>query len=95
MKAESEKHNSTWTNIRGYIALAFAVVFFSGILQTTEWYGIFDFTTLNGSFGSMLKDAAGSMTSFRGAGGNGARDGFMFALTLVPTCMFALAMISY
>ncbi|EGR4078808.1 YjiH family protein, partial [Vibrio cholerae] len=34
-----------------YIALAFAVVFFSGLLQSNQWYGVFDFTTLNGAFG--------------------------------------------
>ena len=72
-----------------YIALAFAVVFFSGLLQSTEWYGVFDFTTLNGAFGSILDGG-----SFRGTGGHGARDGFVFALTLVPTCMFALGMIN-
>ena len=31
---------------------------------------------------------------FRGVGGSGAIDGFCFALTLVPTVMFALAMIT-
>ncbi|WBA80724.1 nucleoside recognition domain-containing protein [Endozoicomonas sp. GU-1] len=31
--------------------------------------------------------------TFRGAGGSGAADGFIFALTLVPTCMFALGMV--
>jgi hypothetical protein len=31
------------------------------------------------------------MANFRGKGGSGAIDGFMFALTLVPTVMFALA----
>ncbi|UYM14565.1 nucleoside recognition domain-containing protein [Endozoicomonas euniceicola] len=72
-----------------YLALAFAVVFFSGLLQSSEWYGVFDFTTLNGTFGSI---ADGFM--FRGKGGSGARDGFLFALTLVPTCMFALGMIN-
>ncbi|MET4695883.1 nucleoside recognition domain-containing protein [Endozoicomonas lisbonensis] len=74
--------------IGNYIALAFAVAFFSGLLQSNEWYGVFDFTTLNGTFGSI----AGGM--FRGTGGDGARDGFLFALTLVPTCMFALGMIN-
>ncbi|MFQ9938583.1 MAG: nucleoside recognition domain-containing protein [Parasutterella excrementihominis] len=34
------------------------------------------------------------MANFRGKGGSGAIDGFMFALTLVPTVMFALAMIT-
>ncbi len=81
-------------SIGAYIALAFAVVFFSGLMKSNEWYGIFDFTTLNGSFGNMLKDATGGTTYFRGVGGSGARDGFMFALSLVPTCMFALGMIA-
>jgi len=34
------------------------------------------------------------MTDMRGKGGNGARDGFLFALTLIPTVMFALGMIN-
>ena len=72
-----------------YFALAFAIAFFSGLLQSNEWYGVFDFTTLNGAFGTILD---GGM--FRGTGGSGARDGFLFALTLVPTCMFALGMIN-
>ena len=75
--------------IGNYIALAFAVVFFSGLLQSNEWYGVFDFTTLNGTFGSIADSGM-----FRGIGGDGARDGFLFALTLVPTCMFALGMIN-
>lgn len=89
-----EQQNDKVT-IGAYIALAFAVVFFSGLLKTpTEWYGIFDFTTLNGAFGKALANATGGMTTFRGAGGNGALDGFMFAFGLVPTAMFALAMIN-
>lgn len=81
-------------SIGAYIALAFAVVFFSGLLKSNEWYGVFDFTTLNGSFGKLMKDAAGGMSTFRGVGGSGAADGFLFALGLVPTAMFALGMIA-
>lgn len=87
--------------IGSYIALLFAMVFFSGTLQSVEWYGVFDFTTLNGSFGSVVRmvnaTADGvqtTMTSFRGVGGSGARDGFIFAVTLIPTIMFALGMIN-
>lgn len=87
--------------IGSYIALAFAVVFFSGLLQSNQWYGVFDFTTLNGSFGSVVysvnETADGletATTSMRGNGGSGARDGFLFALTLIPTVMFALGMIN-
>lgn len=84
-----------------YVALAFAVVFFSGLMQSNEWYGVFDFTTLNGSFGKVAygvtETADGvqvATTSLRGTGGSGARDGFIFALTLIPTVMFALGMIN-
>ena len=41
--------------------------------------------------GDAIKTA---MANFRGKGGSGAIDGFMFALSLVPTVMFALAMIT-
>ncbi|CAH8242469.1 Gate family protein YjiH [Vibrio aestuarianus] len=87
--------------IGSYVALAFAVVFFSGLMQSNEWYGVLDFTTLNGSFGqvaySVSETADGvqaATTSLRGNGGSGARDGFIFALTLIPTVMFALGMIN-
>ncbi|OOE98983.1 hypothetical protein BZG78_08005 [Salinivibrio sp. MA351] len=84
-----------------YLALVFAVVFFSGLLQSNQWYGVFDFTTLNGSFGQVAYQATTATdgtvevatTSLRGKGGSGARDGFIFALTLIPTVMFALGMI--
>ncbi len=86
--------------IGSFIALAFAIIFFSGFLKSNEWYGVFDFTTLNGSFGKVVyavQDSAegveASTYTFRGKGGSGARDGFIFAFTLIPTVMFALAMI--
>ncbi|UJF16923.1 YjiH family protein [Vibrio sp. SS-MA-C1-2] len=92
--------NARKVTIGCYIALAFAAIFFSGLLKSGNWYGAFDFTTLNGSFGKVVyqvQDAAEGVqtaaTSFRGKGGSGAKDGFIFALTLVPTVMFALAMV--
>ncbi|NQZ92276.1 MAG: YjiH family protein [Moritella sp.] len=93
--------NGPKVKIGGYIALVFAIVFFSGLMKSNEWYGVFDFTTLNGSFGkvaySVSETADGvqvATTSLRGKGGSGARDGFIFALTLIPTVMFALGMIN-
>lgn len=87
--------------IGSYIALAFAVVFFSGLAASSQWWGIFDFTTLNGGFGRLVSgvteksgEISTAMANFRGKGGSGAIDGFMFALSLVPTIMFALAMIT-
>lgn len=88
--------------IGGYIALAFACVFFSGPLTgVNAWYGIFDFANLNGSFGKVLSQVVfegdtlqSAATTFRGKGGSGALDGFIFALSLAPTVMFALACIA-
>lgn len=87
--------------IVAYIAFALAVAFFSGLLITDKWWGIFDYTVLLGDFGSVVAkvtDKGGEistvMSNFRGKGGSGAIDGFMFALALVPTIMLATAMIA-
>ncbi|AIR02390.1 YjiH family protein [Pluralibacter gergoviae] len=84
-----------------YIALAFAALFFSGLMGGSEWYGVFDFTTLNGAFGKVVTGVsqqgdtiAAATGSFRGKGGHGAMDGFLFALGLIPAVMFALGMIN-
>ena len=100
-KPEMDGWRSEKVTIGNYISLAIAIVFFSGVCASTHWWGIFDFTTLNGGFGKLVsgvsQNADGihtAMANFRGKGGSGAIDGFMFALTLVPTVMFALAMIT-
>ncbi len=87
--------------IGAYVSLIMAIVFFSGLAASTHWWGIFDFTTLNGSFGKVVASVSGSgdtmhtvMSNLRGKGGSGAIDGFVFAFTLAPTVMFALAMIT-
>lgn len=88
--------------VGGYLALIFACVFFSGAFTGTQaWYGVFDFATINGSFGKVVSSVSlngesisSAMSSFRGKGGSGALDGFIFALTLAPTVMFALAAIA-
>lgn len=79
--------------ITAYLALIFAIVFFSGIFaKATGWLGMFDFTVLNGSFGKIIGEG-GKAFEFRGAGGFGAKDGFLFGFNLVPTVMFALAIV--
>ena len=88
--------------IGGYIALAFACLFFSGVLTGSHaWYSIFDFATINGTFGKAVASVSvngetlhTTMTTFRGRGGSGALDGFLFAINLAPTVMFALASIA-
>ena len=87
--------------IGAYVSLIFACVFFSGVLAGNHWWSVFDFTSLNGGFGKVVASVSQSadgvtaaFSNFRGKGGSGAVDGFVFALTLVPTVMFALAMIT-
>lgn len=101
MSEQEQTPKTEKVGIGGYISLIFAIVFFSGVCAGNHWWGIFDFSTLNGAFGKVVTgvtqnaDALKTATSsFRGAGGSGAIDGFCFALTLVPTVMFALAMIT-
>lgn len=118
--------------IGAYIALIFAVIFFSGITVSdyakkvgtafAESIGVepksvhnvlsvLDFNTLNGKFGSVIvPDGKGTMAvedskgtdgksalgkgNFTGKEGAGARDGFLFALTLIPAIMFSVGMIA-
>ena len=80
--------------VSGYIALIFAIIFFSGVVPVIAkslgwtWLAAFDFAKLQGSFGNIFEKV-----SFRGSGGSGARDGFIFALTLIPTTMLALGVV--
>ena len=86
---EQEKNQSK-VGVGAYIALAVAILFFSGLFMKVEgmkWLSAFDFTTLGGSFGTM-KDPA--KNTFIGAGGESAKAGFLFALSLAPTVMLAL-----
>ncbi|WES66989.1 nucleoside recognition domain-containing protein [Superficieibacter sp. HKU1] len=78
----------------GYLAFFITVIFFSGMFaKSTEWWRVFDFTVLNGSFGQI--NAAGEKAlSFRGTGGTGAKDGFLFALELAPSVILSLGIIS-
>lgn len=77
--------------LAGCIALAFAIVFFSGVLSTSkEWYSAFDYLVLNGNFGTMKNAAA----TFKGVGGTGVKDGFMLALSLIPTVMLAMGVVN-
>jgi nucleoside recognition membrane protein YjiH len=78
---------------KAFVALIVAILFFSGLMlkfPDMKWLSAFDFTTLVGKFGTI--QATGKAT-FVGSGGVGARGGFLFALSLIPSVMFALGMI--
>ncbi|WP_240503501.1 nucleoside recognition domain-containing protein [Natranaerobius trueperi] len=81
----------------GYIALILVIVFFSGVIGQTdalpEQLDILDFQAMLGNFGEVLGPDGEGTTTFRGEGGSAVRDGFLFSLWLVPTVVFALAIV--
>jgi len=87
-----------------YIALVFALLFFSGIFGEISkigngewsWLGAFDYVTLCGKFGNLgaLTEGSGTLAAnFRGVDGSGPKDAFLFAITLIPSVMFALGVV--
>ena len=90
-----EKDKTTEVGIIGYLAFFFAIVMFSGIFAGTDsWLKVFDFNTLNGSFGTITDSVTGKALTFRGDNGAGARDGFIFAITLIPAVVLALGIVN-
>lgn len=81
-----EEYKVTW---KGWLSLTILVLSLSGIFTNSgaPWKAL-DFMVLTGNFGEVAKGII-----FTGTGGMGAREGFMFALTLIPTVMFALGCI--
>ena len=80
--------------LKGYLAFFLTIIFFSGVFSGTEgWWRVFDFSVLNGSFGQIANGAAQTTVTFRGAGGTGAKDGFLFALELAPSVILSLGKI--
>lgn len=100
MSSIQSTKTATKIKVRAFLSLLFAMVFFSGLLASPEWYGVFDFTTLNGTFGHVVGGLPGLLdqpvtgSTFRGSGGSGAMEGFLFAFGLIPVVMFALGMIN-
>lgn len=83
---QQDAYKVTW---KGWLALVILIISFSGVFAKADGpLRALDFQVLTGQFGQVAKGII-----FTGKGGNGARDGFMFALTLFPTLMFALGAI--
>ncbi|MDV5138780.1 nucleoside recognition domain-containing protein [Chimaeribacter arupi] len=77
-----------------YPAFFITIIFFSGLFSTsTGWWRVFDFTVLNGAFGT-VNEAGQTAVSFRGTGGTGAKEGFLFALELAPSVILSLGIIA-
>lgn len=89
MEEKKNESSKKGLSVVGVIMLAIAFVVFSGALTDAEGpLKVLDFSNLLGNFGS-ISDGS----NFRGSGGNSAREGFLFALTLCPTVMTAMGLI--
>ncbi|MGS9154747.1 hypothetical protein ACQWFV_25420, partial [Salmonella enterica subsp. enterica serovar Infantis] len=72
------------------MAFFHTIILFSGVFYRSEcWWRVFDFTVHKRSFGHVT----GTHT-FRGAGGTGAKYGFLFALELAQSVIHSLGIIS-
>jgi nucleoside recognition membrane protein YjiH len=77
----------------GYVVFLLAILLFSGLFSSSSgWLKALDFNVLNGSFGQIT--AMGQGLTFRGDGGTGARDGFLFAISLIPAVILALGIVN-
>ncbi len=75
----------------GYIALILIIIFFSGVLKDLDNpLKFFDYSVLSGTFGTIGETGH----NFQGAGGSGAKAGFLFALNLVPNVMLAIGAVA-
>ena len=87
MSEQKDAYKVTW---KGWLSLIILIVSFSGVFAKTDGpLRALDFQVLTGEFGQVANGIF-----FTGKGGVGAREGFMFALTLFPTLMFALGCIN-
>ena len=78
-----------WSRVRAVFALLLVIGFFSGVFGSLHGsFAALDFTTLLGKFG-----ITGDTATFVGKGGTSIRQGFLFALSLVPGIMFALGVV--
>lgn len=91
---KEEKSNVKFTvKPQGWIALILMLCMFSGLFAQMDgalsFLRVLDLNTLIGSFGKI----GDTGNTFMGAGGIGARNGFMFALSLAPSAVFAMGLI--
>ena len=87
MDKEELEYKVTW---KGWVSLAFLVISLSGVVgHQDNFLKAFDFMNLLGQFGH----AEGAKVSLLGSGGFGAREGFAFALTMIPVVMLVNGLI--
>ncbi len=92
MPEHSKQQQEQHVTAGAWVAFALALCLFSGVLyrlpEGWQFLGSLDFTTLIGRFGAY----AGS--TFAGQGGVGARQGFLYAVSLFPGVMTAMGFLA-
>ena len=84
-----KKEQRNQVTIKGWLSLLVLCVMLSGVLKDVDGpLKAFDFINMTGSFGQIA-----GMGTFTGAGGSGAREGLMQALTLFPAICLAVGLI--
>ena len=82
----TQEKKLTW---KGWIALLFLIIFFSGIFQNSDTFlRALDINALTGTFGEIYEGL-----DFTGSGGTGANAGFLFALSLLPITAFSMGVL--
>lgn len=72
-----------------YISLLLLIIFFSGIAKNFDpAFSWFDYSTLLGRFGLVAE-----ANTFLGTGGTGARGGLLYAVSFIPSIMFAVGVV--
>ncbi len=88
VKLDEKLQEAEKTSLKGYIALIATMLFFSGIFSNNDnWTDAFNISELIGDFGKI------SGGNFIGKGGYGAKQGFLFSLSLIPGIMLALGIV--
>lgn len=90
-KEEKNREQEHRIGIEGWGSLFLLIILFSGIFTNSgNFLKAFDLSNLIGSFG-IIADGL----NFEGQGGVGAREGFMFALTLIPTTCVSVGFVLF
>lgn len=86
---KKETNEMKKAGIKGWIALFVLMILLSGVLKDNQGpLAALDFNNLLGKFGVISEGL-----NFTGEGGLGAREGFLIALTLIPSVMLCGGMI--
>lgn len=87
-----EQNEPIKVSFKGWVSLFIMCCLFSGLFANIKgpfsFLRILDLNVLAGNFGTIA-----NKVNFMGTGGSGARDGFMFTLSLIPTIILAMGIL--